>query len=94
MIASQDAVKDTMTNQERLEIRSMSRRLRRLKRQMLLKHVEQSQEASGVDSFRSLIMDLAVEQEAREAFRVRSNSVTSDRSASLDRGDSLRSIQE
>lgn len=86
--------KDRMSNQERQEIRSLSRRLRRLKRQMLLKHVEQSLEPSPVDSFRCLIMDLAVEQEAREAYRSRSNSMASDRTPSFERGDSLGSIQE
>jgi len=76
----------------------MSRRLRQLKRQLLLKHVEDSQVASPVDSFRSLIMELAVEQEAKEAVRMRSDSVSSFRTASFDdtmaRGDSLRSIKE
>lgn len=97
MIASQkpssNSSFDRMSNQERQEIKSMSRALRKLKRQMFLKHVESSQEPSPVDSFRALIVDLAVQQEATEAYRTRSNS-TASYDSSLTRGDSLRSIQE
>jgi hypothetical protein len=52
--------------EELKEVKSMSRRLRQLKRQMLLKQVEA---LTPVDSFRSLIMGLAVEQETKEALR-------------------------
>jgi hypothetical protein len=80
------------------EVRNMSRKLRQVKRQMFLKQVEAP---TPVDSFRSLIMNLAVEEEAREAYRSRSNSLSSDghssRSSSFDNScssfnDSFRSV--
>jgi hypothetical protein len=69
----------------------MSRKLRQLKRQMFLKQVESSKDPSPVDSFRSLIINLAVEEEAKEAYRSRSNSLSSDNSCTSF-NDSLRSI--
>ncbi len=63
----------------------MARKMRQLKRQMFLKQVEAP---TPVDMFRSLIMGLAVEEEAREAYRSRSNSFSSEarssRSSSFD----------
>lgn len=56
----------------------MARKMRMLKRQMFLKAVESREEPSPVDEFRSMIMDLAVEQEVMEAVRYRSNSVSSE----------------
>eukprot|EP00544_Gedaniella_sp_CCMP2646_P014148 CAMPEP_0202482672 /NCGR_PEP_ID=MMETSP1361-20130828/2046_1 /ASSEMBLY_ACC=CAM_ASM_000849 /TAXON_ID=210615 /ORGANISM="Staurosira complex sp., Strain CCMP2646" /LENGTH=106 /DNA_ID=CAMNT_0049110637 /DNA_START=72 /DNA_END=392 /DNA_ORIENTATION=+ len=65
--------------QERAELRSMARKMRMVKRRMFLKAVESSEQPpSPVDEFRSMIMDLAVQQEVREAVRSRSNSVASD----------------
>jgi hypothetical protein len=58
----------------------MSRKLRQLKRQMFLKQVETP---SPVDSFRSLIMNLAIELEAEEAFRSRSDSLSSEGASSM-----------
>jgi hypothetical protein len=75
----------SLSLQELQEVRDMSRKLRHVKRQMFLKQVETP---SPVDSFRSLIMNLAIEEEAKEAFRSRSNSIssegTSSRSSSFD----------
>jgi hypothetical protein len=66
--------------EEMQEVRNMSRKLRQLKRQMFLKQVEAT---SSVDSFRSLIMGLTVEQdEAKQAVRWRSNSLSSERTLS------------
>jgi uncharacterized membrane protein YgcG len=87
-----------MSSQELQEVRHMSRKLRQLKRQMILKQVEAP---TPVDSFRSLIMNLNVEEGAKEAYRSRSNSLSSEgrssRSSSFDNSgtsfnDSLRSI--
>lgn len=65
--------------QERAELRSMARKMRMVKRRMFLKAVESSEQPpSPVDEFRSMIMDLAVQQEVREAVRSRSNSVVSE----------------
>ena len=80
----------------------MSRKLRQVKRQMFLKQVEAP---TPVDSFRSLIMNLAVEEEAKEAYtyRSRSNSLSSEgrssRSSSFDNSctsfnESFRSIRD
>jgi hypothetical protein len=75
----------SLSSQESQEVRAMSRKLRQLKRQMFLKQVETP---SPVNSFRSLIVNLAVEEEAKEVFRSRSNSLssqgTSSRSLSFD----------
>jgi hypothetical protein len=75
----------SLSSQELQEVRDMSRKLRQLKRQMFLKQVETP---SPVDSFRSLIMNLAVEEEVKEVFRSRSNSLSSEgissRSSSFD----------
>jgi predicted transcriptional regulator len=96
MIAQKQLSSSSISNQEQQELKNMSRRLRQLKRQMFLRQAQQ--EVSPVNSFRSLIIDLAVEQEAREAYRSRSDSMSSTRTSSFDgtlaRGDSLRSIQE
>jgi hypothetical protein len=62
------------------ELKSMSRKLRQLKRQMFLKQVEAA--PTPVDTFRSLIMGLAVEQEAKEALWSRSDSFSSQRTLS------------
>ena len=101
MIYQDQHLNPSVSNKDRQEIKHISRSLRQLKRQMFLKAVEGSQEPSPVDSFRSLIIDLAVEQEAKEAVRARSDSMSSGRSSrstsfddTLSRGDSLRSIQE
>jgi hypothetical protein len=99
MISNQNSKNSSnMSPQELQEVRNMARKLRQLKRQMFLKQVEAP---TPVDSFRSLIMGLAVEEEAREACRSRSNSFSSEgrssRSSSFDISctsfnDSLRSI--
>jgi hypothetical protein len=66
----------SLSLQELQEVRNMSRKLQQLKRQMFLKQVEGSKDPSPVNRFRSLIVDLAVEEEAKEAFRLRSNSIS------------------
>jgi hypothetical protein len=75
----------SLSSQELQEVRDMSRNLRQLKRQMYLKQVETP---SPVDSFLSLLMNLAVAEDAKEAFRSRPISLSSDetlsRASSLD----------
>ena len=66
-----------LSSQDRQDVNNISRKLRRLKRQMLLKKIEASKNPSPVDNFRRLIIDLAVEQEALEARRSRSGSLSS-----------------
>jgi hypothetical protein len=72
-------------DQELQEVINMDRKMRQLKGQMFLKQV-----------FRSLIMGLAVEEEAREAYRSRSNSFSSEarssRSSSFDNHSCCSSI--
>ena len=82
-----------LSSQELQEVRDMSHRLRQLKRQMFLKQVEMP---SSIHSFRSLIINLAIEEEAKEAFRSR---CTSSRSSSFDNpfisdNDSFSSIKD
>ena len=86
-----------LSSQDRQDLKNMSRKLRQLKRQMLLKKVEASKNPSPVDNFRRLIIDLAVEQEALEARRSRSASLSSSsRESSFDdtRASPLDRIQE
>jgi hypothetical protein len=92
MIATQNHHKTgSLSQQELKEVRTMSRKLRKLKRQMFLKQVEPA--PTPVDSFRSLIVGLAVEEEALEARRERSES--SSRSSSIsDTYPTLGLIQE
>jgi hypothetical protein len=81
MIATQNHKNNTtmsLSSEELKEVKSMSRKLRQLKRKMFLKQVEAPM---PVDSFRSFIMGLAVEQEAKESYQSRSNSLSFERTS-------------
>jgi hypothetical protein len=67
----------SLSLQELQEVRNMSSKLRRVKRQMLLKYVDDSKDPPPINSFRSFIINLVVE-EAKEALRMRSNSISSE----------------
>jgi hypothetical protein len=70
MIATQHHKNNILSQQELKEVRTMSRKLRKLKRQLFLKQVEAPD--APVDIFRSFIVGLAVKEEALEAKRERS----------------------
>jgi hypothetical protein len=92
MITTQHHKTDKLSQQDLKELRSMSRSLQRLKRQMFLKQVEAT---TPVDCFRSFIVGLAVEEEALEARRERSEcSSSSSRASSFDNTHPLGQIQE